>query len=502
LLLQAKSPTPFVMFAVIRIPDFCLQAALRHEPEMWLKPVALIDEQEKKAAVFQMTSAARVAGVCEGLTSTQALARCGDVLIKPRSQLQERTVQETLLQTAYCFSPRTEATANGVCTMDLQGLSLFREANSDRISDWANKIISALTQIGLRVSVGIAQTPNLARHAARCAKPFFFVEDSTEFISRLPVESLEPPVEMLDILQRWGIRTVGEFTRLGKDSIAERLGPEGLELFDRASIDEVRPLDLIIPPENFSETIELEHEIDSLPPLFFILNRFVEQLANRISVSQQIVAELKLCLQLSSGDEQEFILKVPSPTGNKDALFRMLQTRLENVQTDSSVIALELSATPCRIEIHQFGLFEVALRDPNQFTETLARLSALCGAENVGTPFVEETHRPDAFKMLRPKFEGIPAADNLLHGEGLKLRRFRPALRAEVQLKNDMPASLSAGKLNGRIEKCSGPWRSSGDWWEQQRLWNRDEWDVQTRDGSLGRIYRENDQWFLEGIYD
>jgi protein ImuB len=479
-----------------------LQSALRHQPEWWLKPVVLIDEQEKNAAVVQMTEAARHAGVRAGLTSTQALARCGDVLIKSRSKTQERIVQETLLQTAYCFSPRTEATADGVCTMDLQGLSLFREPNPQRASEWANKIVSALAQAGLRASVGMAQTPGLAWHAARSARPVLFVEEPDRFVAGLPLESLNPSPEIFDILQRWGIRTVGEFTALQKDSLAERLGPDGLELFDRASIDEVRPLNLVTPPATFSETMEFEQEIESLPPLLFVLNRFVEQLTVRITVTQQVIAELKLRLRLSSGDQHESVFKVPSPTGRKDVLFRILQTRLEDVRTDSTIVALELSATPARIEIHQFGLFEAALPDPNQFAETLARLAALCGSESVGTPFVEETHRPDAFKMLQPKFESAGLPTTNLSTDGLKLRRFRPALRADVELKNGIPVNVRAAKLGGRIEKCSGPWRTSGDWWEQARLWNRDEWDVQTRDGSLGRVYRQGENWFLEGVYD
>src|SRR6185295_2927336 len=102
---------------------------------------------------------------------------------------------------------------------------------------------------------------------------------------------------------------------------------------------------------------------------------------------------------LSSGANYEHAFKIPAPTGNIDALFRMLQTHLETVRTDSSIQSLTLKAEPCRPETHQFGLFEATLRDPNQFAETLGRLTALYGPGRVGTPEPEATHRPDAFRI-------------------------------------------------------------------------------------------------------
>ena len=102
------------MFAVIQIPDFFLQAAIRHEPELARRAVALIDESLPKPAVIQLTDAARLSSVSLGMTSTQAMARCRDIVIKSRSADQEATAADTLLQTNFLFSPYVEATAPGL----------------------------------------------------------------------------------------------------------------------------------------------------------------------------------------------------------------------------------------------------------------------------------------------------------------------------------------------------------------------------------------------------
>src|SRR5690606_13072103 len=97
------------------------------------------------------------------------------------------------------------------------------------------------------------------------------------------------------------------------------------------------------------------------------------------------------------GSLYEHWFRIPSPTGKIQTLFRMLQTHLETLRTDSPIGAVRLTATPCNPVTHQFGLFETALRDPNRFAETLARVTALCGPDRAGSPVIEPTHRADAF---------------------------------------------------------------------------------------------------------
>src|SRR5216110_2544707 len=105
------------MFATIYLPNFCLQAATRHQPELCEKPVALIEEHERKPVVIQLNEAAENAGIRKRMTPSQALARSLRVVIKVRAPTQEKSIQEILLHYAFTLSPFVEDTAPGVCTV-------------------------------------------------------------------------------------------------------------------------------------------------------------------------------------------------------------------------------------------------------------------------------------------------------------------------------------------------------------------------------------------------
>jgi len=65
----------------------------------------------------------------------------------------------------------------------------------------------------------------------------------------------------------------------------------------------VRPLKLITPPEHYVEQVDIEHEIETIEPLLFILRRFVEQLARRLEAIYLVTGEFQLSLGLASGAE-------------------------------------------------------------------------------------------------------------------------------------------------------------------------------------------------------
>src|SRR5437016_13791541 len=228
--------------------------------------------------------------------------------------------------------------------------------------------------------------------------------------SKLPSSSSPLPIaQTIAILHKWGIHTLGQLAALDKEELRARLGSGAVRLWERANGTANRPLKLVQPPENFIDSFEFDHEIETAEPLLFILRRLLEQLAHRLSSIYLVARELTLTITFSNsrrdkpavaGKETHIrVFKIPQPSADVDLLFRMLQTHLENFKSEHPIVAVALSAEPIRPVSQQFGLFETALRNPHQLYETLARLSALVGNDRVGTPVLEETHRQDAFRM-------------------------------------------------------------------------------------------------------
>ena len=153
------------VFAVIHIPDFSLQSLLRADPQLHTRAVVVLDDSGTKGRISQMTPTARAAGVTEGMSPTQAMARSAGLVVKARSLILEKTAGEIMLQCAYAVSPSIEATAPGVCTLDLERIKSPIDEGFGRV------ILELLRPFDLRAQIGIADTPDLAFQAARSASP-------------------------------------------------------------------------------------------------------------------------------------------------------------------------------------------------------------------------------------------------------------------------------------------------------------------------------------------
>ena len=530
-------------YAAIYVPDFLVAAVVRMEPALREKAVAVLEGKPPTVTVAAMNETAAEIGIELGMTKLQAAAY--PVELRPRSTAQEAAAHAALLDCAQAFSPRVEATAADTVVLDVVGL--------DRLFGPPDKLAQGLAQrareMGLEANVAVAANPDAAILVARGFAGITVIPPGkqAECLGPLAVDVLQVAPEILETLDRWGVRNLRALAALPDVAMVERLGQEGLRLQKLARGAVERPLVPAEPPLEFEETMELEYPMALLEPLAFILGRLLEQLCARLEARALATNELRLALVLdaqigdsmtrsSDGSITRFT-RLPLPMLDARLFLKLLQLELRAHPPGAPVVKVTLAAEPVQPRPGQGGLFLPATPAPDRLELTLARLAAIVGEQKIGAAEALDTHRPDAFQMrrfapaathgLKPSFKDhntarlkpCPDTNPNFALAAMALRRFRPPLAATVEVRDGEPVHIAAGEVRGEVASVSGPWRSSGDWWKGDEKtpqiatdgygsnWARDEWDIALPDQhhiALYRIYRQLDsgQWFVEGSYD
>ena len=548
-------PTGF-MFLCAHIPDFPAEVLSRIEPDLRSQAVAVVESVPPLVTVVATNARARSAGIEPGITEMQAQQRlrvsCEPKRwnIRQRSLDQEKAATAAMLDCAGAFSPRVESTAPDTVIADIAGLEpLFGLPTTI-----ARNLARRCSDAGLEVNVAVATNPDTAVHAARGYSGITVIPSGKEAerLGPLPLEVLRAPqygrvankgekeviakeLEMLDTLERWGVRTFRALTALPEIAVVERLGQAGLQWRRFALGTARRELVVSEVPFEFQEVCELEYPVDLLEPLAFLLGRMLDQLCARLQSRALACHELHLKLQLdpdvnvdregiplemftseippfpkegkdgaptpdqtpnSKSETRNFLqrtIKLPVPMLDSKTFLKLLQLDLKANPPTSPVLKLWLRAEPVRPKFDQRGLFLPLTPEPQKLEITLARLAGVAGGQgNVGSPEILDTHRPDSFRIKRfapplPNHNG-KNGDQSLVKPASALRRFRPPQPVSVQIINGHPGTIGppraiadkdemARAVYGEVVWCAGPWRTSGEWWNSEP-WEREEWDV------------------------
>ena len=434
----------------------------------------------------------------------------------------------SLTDFAYAFSPVVEETKPGTVVIDVDGCDLLFGSAYQLAQEVARRAKRSSADGGLNilVSVAIAANPDAAIHAATRLPGITFVSPGEELtcLGEFPITHLDScligveekdAAEILETLRLWGVRTFGEFAALPVTGVSERLGQNGVRLQQLAAGKTERHLKVKQPAPVFANSLELEHPLSELEPLSFIFARLLHQLCAALNSYALATNELQVQLQLEDQTVHERRLSLPYPMRDHKVFLKLLLLDTEMHPPAAAVNAVSIACEPVKPRVLQNGLFVPLAPAPDKLELTLARLAKLVGEDNLGSPALLDTHRPDAFtinKFVLPSKLNNRQPD---HRQCLGLRMFRPPLRAVVETSQGLPAQISAwGKqrsVYGKVVQLAGPWRTTGDWWREDR-WARDEWDVavtpssktSTEAPALYRIYRQLDSemWFVEGNYD
>jgi protein ImuB len=468
-----------------------------------------------------------------GTTKSQ-LEAWENLVLRARSESQEKSAHAALLDCAQSFSPEVEDTSPGTVLLNLAGL----EPLLGPLPKIARDLAQRVSQMELEANLAVAANPDAALLAARGFPGVTLIPEGREAerLGDLPVDVLlesfssdvAEAARWVETFDRWGIRKLRALAALPEVPVSERLGQQGLHLQKLARGAASRNLRVLEPRLIFAESVELEYPIVLLEPLAFLLNRMLEQVCARLSARALAAQELHLNLELAPTQPNgcasftqtptrtrtpKFTrtLRLPTPMLDAKVFLKLLQLDLQAHPPGAPIVKIHLSADPARPRALQSGLFQPVFPEPEKLELTLARIVGIVGEGRAGSVELLDTHREGAFTLRhfaprepevkhevnqsgnRKKDKSMQENDSACQvGEKLEenakekmsaviaLRLFRPPLGASVTLREAKPVRmrcLEREDIAGEIVWTAGPWRSSGDWSEQEG-WSREEWDI------------------------
>lgn len=410
------------LYACLYVREFPAQALLRLRPELRIKPFVVMEGDLSLQHVCSLNTKARKLGVAHGMTKVE-IETFPMVASINRSTKEESAAKTALLECAGMFSPRIEDRSSDavfMCVLDTTGTEkLFGEP-----SILGQRLLRCVRALGISASVTVCSNVPasicIARGIARHEVTIIGRGQEGVALASLPVKVLALTQDQQDTFVHWGIHTLGMLAALPEKELIARMGQEGKRLRQLARGEQPH---LFVPYEaslQLQEHMELDTPVEQLDSLLFVVSMMVQQLIVRATARVLALASITVTLGLEGGSTHARSVRPALPTNDRQLWLKLLHLDLEAHPPQAPILTLSLTADPSSTSKVQLGLFTPQLPEPMRLDVTLARIRAIVGENNVGSPY---------FKILIAStwFVWIPSVWQIrvLHGSARRLQGLR-----------------------------------------------------------------------------
>ena len=278
--------------------------------------------------VVACSATARARGVRVGLRRREAQSRCPSLQIFERDLAAEVRAFEPVLTALDDVVARVEVETPGWCSFPTRGPSRYfggDDAMSLRVVDVVQE---ALTDVIVRecteVRVGTADTRFAAHLAAAVAPPgharVIPPGGTAAFLAPIGIESLmagrpdgagaaltsrrsDPVADLVQILRRLGLSTLGDFAELSEADVVARFGRTGQSAHRQAAGEEQRFAILQDPPEDLGVSIELDPPVERVDQATFVAKSLAEDFCQRLAGRGLTCAHVAIGARTEHGQE-------------------------------------------------------------------------------------------------------------------------------------------------------------------------------------------------------
>lgn len=499
---------------VLWLPDWPVRAALGAPPTD--EPIAVVQAN----TVIACSAAARDQGVRRGQRRRLAQTRSPALRLIPADPLRDERAFLPVLRLLEEQVPGVQPLRPGLAALRARGAARYYGGEEQA----ALQLIEVLAEHGYPdTRVGVADGLFTAEQAARLATPTFVVASggSQDFLAPLPVRALGDD-ELSTLMERLGVRTLGDFAALGEGDVRDRLSDRGARLHALAGGADSRPLIPQPPEPELACEIVFETPLEQADQVAFAVRQTADAVLARLADTGQVCTEVRIDLTDDDGTITSRVWMHPTSFEAGDLVDRV-RWQLESMQpSDASAERTgagitEVRIVPTRVDDsahHQPGLFG---QGPEQrLHHAVSRVQAMLGHRGVLTPVVTGGRRLADRQHFQPWGDKVaPERDPTLPWPGnlpppYPSEVFTPPLSVRVTDAEGMPPTVDErGSLSApptTIEESpvlswAGPWPLREHSWDASHARYAQRFQIVDESQRAWLVLWENDAWWAEGRY-
>ena len=430
------------------------------------------------------------------------------------------------------YSPWTATDGADGIWLDLTGVAhLFGDETS-----LAADLVARLRRQGITARAAIADTPGAASALARAGREPIAVIPSGATrlaLALLPVGALRLPLETIELMERLGLRRIGDLYKLPRPAMVARFGLAAAERLDQALGHLPEPLSPLPPAPTRSSHRRFAEPIARPEDLAAAIASLADALCR--ALARDGVGARRLALRFYRVDGVVLALEVGTAQASRDPrhLAHLFASRLDRIEPDLGIEDMRLEA----LVVEPLGSRQASLdragtgadRSDGALADLVDRLENRLGAGSVTRLRPRDSHLPERAAERVPVFapgkDGTPW--NPARMRPIRLLARPEPIEAIAPIPDDPPVQFRWRRLTHRIRAADGPERILGEWWRspedatpasrvgvaaRDRRINeaelRDYYAVEDTDGRRFWVYRAGlhkpgvtPGWFLHGVF-
>lgn len=475
-------------------------------------PFILAADGPHGPVVHAVNRLARESGISPAARVVDMRAICPDLQVAWADTGGDRAALERLVLWSRRWCPWTAADGDDGLVLDVTGAAHLFGGEEGLLAD----IQTQLSGLGLTTRLAAAPTWGAAWALARFG-PGAVICGADEVMAQLaplPVAGLRLEGEVLLLLRRLGLKTIGTLAEAPRLALArrfQRARPEANPLLrlDQATGRLAEPVSSREAEQRFRVQSRLAEPILDPEPW---LPALCDELCALLEQAGKGCRRLHLGVFRTDGEVSRISVATSITSRNAAHFLRLFEGKLERLNPGFGFDLILLEADAVETMRNRQGDLAGGGDEGRHLAEFIDRLTAKFGTHALTRPVARESHLPERAEIWLPAMaeaeeEALPPRPD----RPIRLLDHPEEIRVLYAVPEGPPAQFLWRRRLHRVARHAGPERIAPEWWRDRpgtRL--RDYYRVEDEDGHRLWLYREglhedgrggDPRWFVHGIF-